>query len=276
VRFPGYAPELNPDEGVWKLAKQALANGCPRHLLDLIPSLVDALNAIRKNPRNLRACIDHSGLPFFLRRSLHSLRSALYFEHEYENVGDFTACGLSLHQAVAAWEAEAASSRLTYRDDGAALTIQDARVGAREPEVRLAGVERALYLYCDQYRSAQELVREGGAHGWTPAEAEAFLTRLRDRRLVATTDNRCLGLALPAAPPLEGRAVADRRTVRLDDDERQAMREKVNAWGSSLTQRERAIVEQLLGVELSEPETGTGGPAPAPARPQGAWQARTR
>ena len=23
VRFPGYAPELNPDEGVWKLAKQA-------------------------------------------------------------------------------------------------------------------------------------------------------------------------------------------------------------------------------------------------------------
>jgi transposase len=66
VRFPGYAPELNPDEGVWKLAKQALANGCPRHLLDLIPSLVDALNSIRKNPRNLRACIDHSDLPSFL------------------------------------------------------------------------------------------------------------------------------------------------------------------------------------------------------------------
>jgi hypothetical protein len=28
--------------------------------------LVDALNAIRKNPGNLRACVDHSGLPFFL------------------------------------------------------------------------------------------------------------------------------------------------------------------------------------------------------------------
>jgi transposase len=25
--FPGYAPELNPDEGVWKLAKQTLATG---------------------------------------------------------------------------------------------------------------------------------------------------------------------------------------------------------------------------------------------------------
>jgi ribosomal peptide maturation radical SAM protein 1 len=193
---------------------------------------------------------------------------AYYFEHEYEDGRDFTACGLSLHQAVAAWEAEAATSRLTYRDDGAALTIQDARVGAREPEVRLAGVERALYLYCDQYRSAQELVREGGAHGWSPAEVETFLTRLRDRRLVATTDNRCLGLALPAAPPLEGSAVAHRRTVRLDDDERQALREKVKAWGASLTPLERAMVEQLLGVELSEPETGTGGKDPAATGPQ--------
>jgi len=67
VRFPGYAPELNPDEGVWKLAKQALANGCPQDLLELIPSLVDVLNSIRKNPRNLRGCINHSGLPPFLR-----------------------------------------------------------------------------------------------------------------------------------------------------------------------------------------------------------------
>jgi hypothetical protein len=26
-RFPGYAPEVNPDEGVWQLAKCALASG---------------------------------------------------------------------------------------------------------------------------------------------------------------------------------------------------------------------------------------------------------
>ena len=66
IRFPGYAPELNPDEGVWKLAKQALANGCPSNLLELIPSLAKVLNSIRKNPKNLRACINHSGLPRFL------------------------------------------------------------------------------------------------------------------------------------------------------------------------------------------------------------------
>jgi putative transposase len=30
--FPSYAPELNPDEGVWSLAKRALANSCPNDL----------------------------------------------------------------------------------------------------------------------------------------------------------------------------------------------------------------------------------------------------
>jgi ribosomal peptide maturation radical SAM protein 1 len=193
---------------------------------------------------------------------------AYYFEHEYEDGRDFTACGLSLHQAVAAWEAEARTSRLAYRDDGAVITIQDDRVGALEPEVRLAGVERALYLFCDQYRSTRELVKEGGALGWTQAEVEAFLARLRDLCLVATTADRHLGLAVNAAARRVGHAAADRTTVQLDDDERQAMREKVNAWGASLTPRERAMVEQLLGVELSEPEPGTADTDPAAAGPQ--------
>jgi transposase len=65
VRFPGYAPELNPDKGIWKLAKQALANGCPRDVFDLIPSLVGALESIRKNPKHLRGWIDDSALPSF-------------------------------------------------------------------------------------------------------------------------------------------------------------------------------------------------------------------
>jgi transposase len=65
VRFPGYAPELNPDEGVWKLAKGMLANGCPCDSIELLASVSTALHKIRRNPKNLRACIRHSGLPFF-------------------------------------------------------------------------------------------------------------------------------------------------------------------------------------------------------------------
>jgi transposase len=65
VRLPGYAPELNPDEGVWKLAKQKLANGCPRDLDELMRSLLKTLRQIRTNSKNLRACIQHSDLPLF-------------------------------------------------------------------------------------------------------------------------------------------------------------------------------------------------------------------
>ena len=66
LRFPGYAPELNPDEGIWKLAKRMLANGCPKDRSELSSSITRALESIRKNHNNLRGCIDHSGLPCFL------------------------------------------------------------------------------------------------------------------------------------------------------------------------------------------------------------------
>lgn len=66
VRLPSYAPEINPDEGVWKLAKEKLANGRPRDRCDLTLALLDALENIRSNRKNLRACITHSHLPPFL------------------------------------------------------------------------------------------------------------------------------------------------------------------------------------------------------------------
>jgi transposase len=66
-RFPSYAPEYNPDEGVWKLAKADLANGRPRDKYDLMLALLKSLNAIGRNHSNLRGCINHSALPPFLR-----------------------------------------------------------------------------------------------------------------------------------------------------------------------------------------------------------------
>jgi transposase len=65
VRFPGYAPELNPDEGIWKLAKGMLTNGCPVDKTELLATVTKALQTIRHNTKNLRACIRHSGLPLF-------------------------------------------------------------------------------------------------------------------------------------------------------------------------------------------------------------------
>ncbi len=63
--FPSYAPELNPDEGVWKLAKEELANGRPDSIEDLAVPLLSALERIAASQSLLRSCIHHSDLPFF-------------------------------------------------------------------------------------------------------------------------------------------------------------------------------------------------------------------
>lgn len=65
--FPAYAPELNPDEGVWALAKEKLANSCPKDVEELMEDVIRSINGIRRSPRKLRGCILQSDLPSFLR-----------------------------------------------------------------------------------------------------------------------------------------------------------------------------------------------------------------
>lgn len=65
--FPSYAPELNPDEGVWAQAKRDLANGCPHDVEELMDDLIRSIDRIRKSPAKLRGCILQSEIPPFLR-----------------------------------------------------------------------------------------------------------------------------------------------------------------------------------------------------------------
>src|SRR6266403_1556200 len=60
--FPSYAPELNPDEGVWSLAKRALANSCPNDVEELVEDVIGSINRIRVSTQKLRGCILQSGL----------------------------------------------------------------------------------------------------------------------------------------------------------------------------------------------------------------------
>lgn len=65
--FPAYAPELNPDEGVWSLAKRKLANGRPDNIEELVEQVGSSLRSIRGSQASLRGCIKRSGLSLFLR-----------------------------------------------------------------------------------------------------------------------------------------------------------------------------------------------------------------
>jgi transposase len=64
--FPSYAPELNPDEGVWSLAKRKLANSRPDDFLELVFDVSQTLEEIARSPSKLRGCIRGSNLPLFL------------------------------------------------------------------------------------------------------------------------------------------------------------------------------------------------------------------
>lgn len=64
--FPSYAPQLNPDEGVWSYSKRDLANGKPDNIDELLQSVADSLTKISKSQSILKGCIEHSELPFRL------------------------------------------------------------------------------------------------------------------------------------------------------------------------------------------------------------------
>jgi transposase len=65
--FPAYAPELNPDEGVWSQAKRQLGNSCPKDIEELTADIIRSMNQIGESQSKLRGCIEQSELPTFLR-----------------------------------------------------------------------------------------------------------------------------------------------------------------------------------------------------------------
>lgn len=63
-RLPGYAPELNPQEGVWNLLKRReLKNLCAADFAQLERELVWAKERLRHRKTVLRQCIAHAGFP---------------------------------------------------------------------------------------------------------------------------------------------------------------------------------------------------------------------
>jgi transposase len=65
--FPPYAPELNPDEGVWGILKGKLANGRPDNVEELSRSLQYEFKRLSRSQSKLRGCIRQSELPFSLQ-----------------------------------------------------------------------------------------------------------------------------------------------------------------------------------------------------------------
>lgn len=62
-RFPGYAPELDPEEGIWRYLKHVeLRNVCCVDLAETRRALRASCQRLRQKPHIIRACIKHTGL----------------------------------------------------------------------------------------------------------------------------------------------------------------------------------------------------------------------
>ncbi|MGH7345263.1 MAG: IS630 family transposase [Candidatus Rokuibacteriota bacterium] len=64
--FPGYAPELNPDEWVWAHFQAQLANGHPDTVDELMATLCRITKRVTRRPALIRSFIAGSELPAFL------------------------------------------------------------------------------------------------------------------------------------------------------------------------------------------------------------------
>ena len=62
TRLPAYAPELNPDEGIWHYLKHVeLKNTCCADLSDLTQKLTTATDCLSQKPEIITACFAQVG-----------------------------------------------------------------------------------------------------------------------------------------------------------------------------------------------------------------------
>ena len=63
-RLPGYAPDLNPTEGIWELLKDVeMRNLCCSDFSHLHHELILAVLRLRRKPHLIQACFPGAGLP---------------------------------------------------------------------------------------------------------------------------------------------------------------------------------------------------------------------
>jgi ribosomal peptide maturation radical SAM protein 1 len=134
----------------------------------------------------------------FSAESVHNLANHFRFDYpDSRNVDEYTR---PLFQQLLTWINIHEESELFYADNGNSLLICDLRPGARQPLVVLRGVERMLFLACDEIVTATKLTELLQQHSGKPAstrDVEDILWPMVSLGLLLKENGSYLNLAIP-------------------------------------------------------------------------------
>ncbi|MFE7664267.1 transposase [Streptomyces celluloflavus] len=60
--FPAYAPDLNPQEGIWSLVKRTIGNLAAANLDQLATAAERSLKKVKYRPHLINGCLTGTGL----------------------------------------------------------------------------------------------------------------------------------------------------------------------------------------------------------------------
>jgi ribosomal peptide maturation radical SAM protein 1 len=130
-------------------------------------------------------------------------RMAYYFEYEFdgkEDIEDYCKPAVDL---ITAWQAADGTAVLDAHIEGDEVLLVDTRFGDMK-EYRLKGIERDVYLFCDEMRSIPSIV--GNYPQYSAESIQGTIDLFQTRQLMAHESNSYLSLAVlrgEAMPKIE-------------------------------------------------------------------------
>jgi hypothetical protein len=133
----------------------------------------------------------------FSQESLHRL--AYYFEFDYDDGRQPESYSATLNDAIERWHDSLPFSALKSLRSENRLTLFDTRPGARQNEIVLEGVYKAIYELCDEGQPLPTILEflKQKASPITLPELQTFLNEMVERRLMLFADRRYISLAIP-------------------------------------------------------------------------------
>jgi ribosomal peptide maturation radical SAM protein 1 len=124
---------------------------------------------------------------------------AYFFAYDYADGRDPETYTGAARDAVIRWQANHTDRGLIYVDHGNTLAIWDFRTNAKRIVTVLNARERAVYLYCDQHRSLQQILALRELADDTGSLA-SLLEEWTNNRLMIALNGQYLALAVRAEP----------------------------------------------------------------------------